>query len=297
MGWVLLLLSCSAPMPQGGEGIVVTTGILGDAVRQIVHNDVPVRVLMGPGVDPHLFKPTPQDVESLQRAACVVAHGLRLEGKMEDILRALARRVPVVFAAERLPGELLRLVGPQTYDPHLWQSVRLWRMVVEQLADTLAVLFPQWGELWRKRARQYGRRLENLDAWVREQVAQIPPQRRLLITMHDAFAYFGREYGLRTVALQGISTTTEFGLRDMIRIADTIVARKVSAVFVESTIPPRLMENVVQMARLRGASVRIAGQLYSDALGAVGSGAETYEGMIRANVESIVRGLRGEMLP
>lgn len=294
---VCLLVGCSTPPSGGRAEIVVTTSILGDAVVAIVQDDVPVRVLMGPGVDPHLFKPTPQDVEALQQARCIVAHGLRLEGRMEEVLRAMGRRVALVFAAELVPVNMLRQLWGQQYDPHLWHSIPLWRLLIERLSDTLAVLFPQWGQQWRERARQYGQRLGELDAWIRTQVEQIPVEQRVLVTLHDAFAYFGREYGLETLALQGISTAAEFGLRDMVRVADTVVRRRLPAVFVESTLPARLMENVVQMARQQGASVRIAGELYSDALGAPGSGAETYEGMVRVNVQRIVSGLRGEVHP
>ncbi len=294
-----LCVLCSCSRPSAGERveIVVTTSILGDAVREIVREDVPVRVLMGPGVDPHLFRPTPQDVEALQQARCIVAHGLRLEGRMQEVFRAMAHRRALIFAAELVPPDVLRQLGERQYDPHLWHSVRLWRMVVERLSDTLAVLFPHWGQQWRQRAQEYGQRLERLDAWIRAQVEQIPQEQRVLVTVHDAFAYFGREYGVETLSLQGISTAAELGLRDMMRVAEVIVRRRLPAVFVESTIPARFMENVVQMARQQGASVRLAGELYSDALGAPGSGAETYEGMMRVNVQRIVDGLRGEVHP
>jgi manganese/zinc/iron transport system substrate-binding protein len=293
---VLSLLGCVRQHELAPE-IVVTTSILGDAVRTIVGNDLPVRVLMGPGVDPHVYKPTVQDLRALQHAACIVAHGLRLEGKAEDVLRSVARQKPVIFAAELLPAEQLRRVGPQQYDPHVWFDIRLWRLVVLRVADTLAMLFPPMGMAWRERARRYAERLDTLDVWVRQQIAQIPPEHRVLVSVHDAFSYLGRAYGLQTVALQGISTAAEFGLNDMVRVAELIVQRRLPAVFTESTTPARLMENVVQMARLRGAPVRIAGELYADALGAAGSGAETYEGMVRRNVELLVRGLAGVTQP
>lgn len=301
IGFVAALLvgigGCTGRVETGRDGIVVTTSILGDAVRALVGSDVPVVVLMGAGVDPHLYKPTPSDVELLQRARCVVAHGLRLEGRMEDVLRALARRKPVLFAAEVLPAEALRRVGPEQYDPHVWFDVRLWKEVVMRLGDTLAVLFPELGQRWRERARRYGERLDTLDAWIRQQVERIPREQRLLVTVHDAFAYFGRAYGLETRALQGISTAAEFGLRDMVQVAELLVERRVRAIFAETTVPVRLVENVARMAQLRGFAVQVAGPLYSDALGAPGSGAETYEGMMRSNVRQIVRGLAGEELP
>ncbi len=296
--WVVLfgVLGC-ARVPGDGEPLVVTTTLLADAVRTIVQEDMPVEVLMGPGVDPHLYKPTAQDGERLQRARAVIAHGLRLEGKMETVLRSLARQKPVIFAAELLPRESLRQVGPEQYDPHVWFDVRLWRELVLRLADTLAALFPQWGTQWRERARQYAQELTRLDQWIRQQLQRIPAQRRVLVTIHDAFAYFGRAYGMETVALQGVSTVAEFGLHDVVRVAELIERRQVPAVFVESTLPARLMDNVVQMVRLRGGSVRIAGELFSDALGAPGSGAETYVGMMQSNVRRIVGGLAGDSLP
>ncbi|MCS6966019.1 MAG: zinc ABC transporter substrate-binding protein [Candidatus Kapabacteria bacterium] len=279
------------------SGIVVTTSILGDVVRTIVREDIPVYVLMGPGIDPHLYKPTLQDVQALQRARCVVAHGLRLEGKMEETLHTLARRTPVLFAAELLPRDSLRAVGPQQYDPHIWFDVGLWREVVLRIADSLAALFPQQRQRWRGRAHRYVQQLDSLDRWIRFQVQQIPPQQRLLVTVHDAFSYFGRAYGLETVALQGISTAAEFGLYDVTRVSQELVRRRVPAVFVESSLPARWMENVVRMARTQGMSVRIAGELYSDALGAPGSGAETYVGMMHTNVMRIVGGLSGGGAP
>ncbi|MCS7176554.1 MAG: zinc ABC transporter substrate-binding protein [Candidatus Kapabacteria bacterium] len=288
-----VLWGCSTERVESAEGVVVTTSILGDAVRAIVQADVPVRVLMGPGVDPHLYKPTLEDVQALQRAACVVAHGLRLEGKMEEVLQEVARRKPVVFAAELAPKDSLRRLAEGVYDPHLWLDVRLWREVVLRVADTLGKLFPERRQRWEQRALQYAQRLDTLDRWVRGQIERIPPQFRLLVTVHDAFSYFGRAYGLETLSLQGISTAAEFGLHDMVRVAEVVVRRRLPAVFTESALPARLMENVVAIARQQGWSVRIGGELFSDALGPSGSGAETYEGMVRKNVGTIVAGLLG----
>lgn len=296
---VALAVGCGGepPAPRGDSlRVVATTGMVGDLVRAVGGAQVQVTTLMGPGVDPHLFKASEGDVRRLAEAEAVFVNGLHLEGKMGEILAKMRVSRPVVAVAEAAPAAERR--SPPEFrgqvDPHLWFDVRLWRATIDPVVAELSRLRPAAAAEFTANGERYRAELAALDAWVEERLATVPPGQRVLVTAHDAFGYFGRRYGWRIVPLQGISTLAEAGLQDVDRVVETVVAAKVPAIFVESSVPRRAIEAVVAGCRARGASVAIGGELYSDALGAADGPAGSYVGMVRANVETIVRALAGE---
>ena len=274
--------------------IVATTGMVGDIAKNVGGERVRVESLMGPGVDPHLYKPTPGDVRTLQDADLIFYNGLHLEGKMSDVLERVGAKQTVVAVADDIPPAQLLLAdkASNTHDPHVWFDVSKWMMATEKGRDALIQFDPTGAELYRANAEKYLAQLKQLDEETRAQIATIPADRRVLVTAHDAFRYFGKAYQIEVEGLQGISTASEVSVRDVSRIVDLLVKRKIKAVFVESSVPKRTVEAVVQGARARGHSVRIGGQLYSDAMGRAGTPEGTYIGMVRANVGTIVGALK-----
>ena len=274
--------------------VLATTTVVADLLRQVGGDRVAIDTLMGPGIDPHGYKATPRDADRLARAELVVASGLHLEGKLGELLAKLGRRARVVAVAEALPRDRLLEVAPGIHDPHVWFDARLWSLVTPVAAEALAALDPSGADTYRQRARDYASRLEGLDEALRARVATIPADRRVLVTAHDAFRYFGRAYGIEVVGVQGTSTESEAGIADINRLVDLIVRRKLPAVFVETSVSDRNVQALQEGARARGQPVVLGGRLYSDSLGGPGSGAETLEAVLAANVETIVAGLAGE---
>lgn len=279
--------------------VVATTGQVADLVRHVGGGRVCVTALMGPGVDPHLYKASAGDVERLRDAEVVFYSGLHLEAKLADVLAQLGARKPTLAVAETFPDASL-LAPPEfagAHDPHVWFDVRLWSLAIAPVAETLAGLDPAHAVEFRTRADAYSRELDDLDTYVRATIATIPSAQRVLITAHDAFNYFGRAYGLEVRGLQGISTATEAGTADVQDLASFIAQRRIPAIFVETSVSPKAIEAVREAVRARGFEVRIGGAVYSDALGDDGTPAGTYAGMIRHNVDTITAALRGEVIP
>lgn len=273
--------------------VVATTTVVADLVRQAAGDRVSIDCLMGPGIDPHGYKATPRDADRLARADLVVASGLHLEGKLGDLLSRLGRRSAVVAVAESLPRDRLLEVAPGLYDPHVWFDARLWSRCPAAVATALAAVDPANAAAYRDNAAGHASRLERLDDDVRARVASIPVERRVLVTAHDAFRYFGRAYGIEVVGVQGTSTESEAGLADINRLVDLIVTRRLPAVFVETSVSDRNVQALREGAAARGQPVAVGGSLYSDSLGGPGSDAQTLEAALRANVETIVAGLGG----
>ena len=273
---------------------VATTGMIADAVRAVGGDRVDVVGLMGPGVDPHLYRASQGDVRRLASADIIFYNGLSLEGRMEEILERMARQKPTVAVSESIPAALL--LEPEgfagQYDPHIWFDVALWKMAVERIRDGLIQVDPEGEAVYRANAEAYLAELDELDAYIRRKVAELPAQSRVLVTAHDAFGYFGRAYGIEVVGLQGISTDTEVGLRDIQNLVAFLIERRIRAVFVESSVPRRALEAVIQGAASRGHTVAIGGELFSDALGEPGTPEGTYAGMMRYNIDTIVAALK-----
>jgi manganese/zinc/iron transport system substrate-binding protein len=294
---MLLLPGCGGSAQDDGRLRVVTTvGMITDIVERVGGDRVSVTGLMGPGVDPHLYKASAGDVRRLAAAQVIFYNGLHLEAAMAEVLREMDGRIRTRAVAEAVPRERL-LTPPEwqgQFDPHVWSDVSLWIYAVEAVAETLSEVEPEGSETFRANARALQAELDELDAWVREQVARVPEPRRILITAHDAFNYFGQAYGFRVEGLQGLSTVAEAGTGDVQRLADLIAREGIPAIFVESSIPRRNIEAVRAAVRARGAAVEIGGILFSDAMGDPGTPEGTYPGMIRHNVRTIVEALAGD---
>jgi len=296
VGMFLAGCSASTASPESRLRVVATTGPLGDAIVRVGGEHVRVDVLMGPGVDPHLFMASEGDVNLLQQADVLFYNGLFLEAQIADVLRQIGERKPSVAVAERIDPALL-LVGPDSsgeYDPHVWFDVPLWKQVVETVSATLAEVDAANAGAYRANADIYLQELEELHRYVQERAAELPAERRVLITAHDAFHYFGRAYGFEVRGLQGISTATEAGTADVRALADFIAQRQIPAIFIESSVPVRNVEAIQAAVAARGAAVEIGGELYSDALGGAESAGATYIGMMRHNIDTIVDALKDE---
>jgi manganese/zinc/iron transport system substrate-binding protein len=265
-----------------------------DLAQRIGGDRVRVIGLMGPGVDPHYYKASQGDLAKLDRADVIFYNGLSLEGKMQDIFGKMARIKRIVAVADAIDkADLLQpdeLEGH--YDPHIWFDVSLWSKTIDPVVRALSEIDSEGAESYQRNGDSYRKELYSLDAWVTEQIEQIPIGQRVLITAHDAFGYFGQAYGIEVMGLQGISTVAEYGVNDVTRLVDFISERKIRAIFVESSVPERSIEAVRQGCLQRGHTVSIGGTLFSDAMGGQGSGADTYVGMVRSNVETVVGALR-----
>lgn len=293
---VLLASGCTARSlpPQAAVArprVVATTTVVADLVRQVAGDRVVVECLMAAGIDPHSYRPTPRDADRLATADLVVASGLRLEGKLADILERFARSRPVVSVGDALPADSLIAVGATGVDPHVWFDARLWARGAPVVANALAAVDAQHADEYRANAEAYAARLATLDDRLRMRVATIPESRRVLVTAHDAFRYFGRAYGIEVVGVQGTSTESEAGLADINRLVDLVVSRGIPAVFIETSVSDRSVAAIREGARARGHDVRLGGMLYSDSLGSVESGGGTLEAALESNVESIVTAL------
>jgi manganese/zinc/iron transport system substrate-binding protein len=274
---------------------VVTVGMIADVVRIVGGDRVQVRALMGAGVDPHLYKPGEDDVRALAEADIIFYNGLNLEGKMGDLFVKMAARKPTVAVTEDIPPSELREPPEMEghYDPHVWFDVKLWMHAVRRIQRALSEKDPAGADGYRSRAEAYLKELDALDAEVRAKIAEIQPAgRRVLITAHDAFGYFGRAYGIRVEGLQGISTAADIGPADIKRLVDIIVENKVKAIFVESSIPDRNIKAVQAACRARGHDVGIGGSLFSDAMGDDGTPEGTYVGMVRHNARTVAEALK-----
>jgi len=274
---------------------VATTGQVADVVKNAGRDRVEVKALMGPGVDPNLYKPTAGDVDALNSADIIFYNGLELEGRMTDLFVKMARSgKPTVAVAEDVPEDLLREpVGFEgKYDPHVWFDPALWKYAVGRVAAELARLDPASKDLYQQNSAAYLKQLEELDAYIRAQAATVPESARVLITAHDAFGYFGQAYGFEVKGLQGISTAAEASPRDVRDLARFICERGIKAIFVESSAPRETIEAVQAAAKAAGCAVGIGAELFSDAMGNEGTPEGAYIGMLRYNIDAIVNALR-----
>ncbi|HYH10983.1 MAG TPA: zinc ABC transporter substrate-binding protein, partial [Thermomicrobiales bacterium] len=277
--------------------VTTTVGMVADAVRNVGGDRVDVAALMGPGIDPHLYTPGASDIEALSEADIIFYVGLELEGRMGETLEGVSRMdIPTIAVGESVPED--QLLASQQYenapDPHIWFSVPLWKLAVDAVRDALIEHSPDDAETFETNAAAYQEQLDELDAYVREQAETVPEELRVLVTAHDAFGYFGEEYGFEVRGIQGISTSTEAGAGDIQDLADFIAERQIPAIYVESSVPPSTIEALQEACRSRDWDVQIGGQLFSDAMGEDGTPEGTYIGMVTHNIDTIVGGLTGE---
>ena len=294
---IVLVPSCEQQDKGNKEDqvdIVATIGMIAD-IAQIVGGDhAKVTALMGPGIDPHLYKASAGDVSRLSNADIIFYNGLHLEAKMSEVLENRCRAAP--------KRSLLRtaLIGqccshpPEykgAYDPHVWFDVTLWKKAVGAVRDTLVEVDAKNAEDYQRNSGDYLAKLDKLHQYVQTQAARLAHNQRVLVTAHDAFNYFGKAYGFEVRGLQGISTATEAGAADIQALADFIAQVRIPAMFVETSVSPRNIEAVRAAVKSRGFDVKIGGQLFSDAMGAAGTPEGTYIGMIRHNIDTIVESL------
>ena len=297
LGLLGACLPAAAPLAASAAAkkltVVATTGMLGDAIGEIAGERVAVTALMGSGVDPHTYRQTRSDIARLTRADLVVCHGLRLEAQLETLLRDIGRRKPVVALAEAIPRE--RLLSdeehPQYLDPHVWMDPALWRIVVEAARDALVKADGAGRSDYEAGASRYLAELSALEQRCRTLLEQVPTESRVLVTAHDAFRYFGRAHGYEVLGIQGVSTESEAGLRRVEELVNTLVERRITAVFVETSVPDQNIRALIEGAAARGHRVTIGGELYSDAMGAPGTKEGTYLGMIEHNAATISKAL------
>lgn len=298
LSWVLFGLLCSqlAVAKDTGYTITATIGMIGDVVAEVAGDRAEVKTLLNSGVDPHLYKPTRSDVITLQQSDVVFYHGLNLEGKMEDVFKRIQKRGKAVFGVGNL------LLSEKTYalekeehyfDPHIWMDVRAWQKVTAIIAECLIEYDPEGAAIYRANANAYQAELEKLHQYAKESFASIPRSQAVLITAHDAFQYLGRAYGIQVKGVQGISTESETGLHDLEKKISFVVQNQIPAIFVESSVSDKNIRALIEGAAAQGHRLKIGGELFSDAMGAVGTYAGTYIGMIDHNVTTIVEALGG----
>lgn len=299
----IFLTACGPAVAQSADDLserpiraIATTGMVADLVQNVGGERVQVTGLMGPGVDPHLFTPSERDVISLADADVIFYNGLHLEAQMAEVFERMEGRRRTVAVTDSI--DRTRLSSPPefqgNYDPHVWFDVSMWINAIETVRDALSEMDPAHADIYQANAERYAAQLEDLHRYVQSQAARIPPEKRVLITAHDAFYYFGKAYGFEVRGLQGISTATEAGTADVQALADFIAERQIPAVFVESSVPPRTIEAVQAAVRARGFDVQIGGELFSDAMGTAGTPEGTYIGMVRHNIDTITSALLGE---
>lgn len=272
--------------------VVATTTMLYDLAVQLGGDKVTVFGLMGSGVDPHQYRASAGDIAKMQGADMVVYNGLHLEGKMGDVFASLdGGEKKAVCASDGIDEELL-IINDGIPDPHIWFDVSLWKEAAKTVEKGICEIDPENAEYYESRLNSYLNELEELDGYVKEKVKEIPEDKRVLITAHDAFGYFGKAYGFEVRGLQGISTVSEAGAADVSRLADFIADNGIKAVFVESSLPVKNIEALIEAVRARGFETALGGLLYSDSVGDRESGTDTYINAFKYNIDAISEGLK-----
>ena len=281
---------------EGRLSIVATTGMIADTARAIGGELVEVKALMGPGVDPHAYRQTRTDILAMRRADLILWNGLYLEAQMEEVLGDLSGLVPVRAVAESIPAEqrIAHDDYADRFDPHVWMDPALWREVAFVIRDAMSEAAPHDAAAFTANAEAYTAELDVLASYANDVLGSVPEKRRVLLTAHDAFNYFGRAYGYEVIGIQGISTESEAGLNRITELVNLLVDRGIAAVFVESSVSDRSIRALIEGAAAEGHEVRIGGELYSDAMGSPGTYEGTYVGMIDHNATVIATALGGE---
>lgn len=293
-----LLPGCNdAPGSAGGPyRVVATVGMIADIVREIAGPLAEVDGLIGEGVDPHLYKPTATDVKAMQAADLVFYNGLLLEGKMTDILVKLASSGKRVHAVtEGIAGEAGYVLSGEDdhHDPHVWMDVKGWIAATKVVEDALVAYDTPNATAYQANAATYRARLETLDQYAKTSITSIPEAQRVLVTAHDAFQYLSRAYGIEVRGIQGMSTESEAGVKDIETLVSFLVEREIPAVFVESSVSDKNVRALLEGASAKGHTVVIGGELFSDAMGSAGTYEGTYLGMIDHKITTITRALGG----
>ena len=288
------------PVRYAGEGpytVITTTAMIADIVNNVAGDRAEVKSLMGAGVDPHLYRPTRSDIAAMLDADVVFYNGLNLEGKMSDAFVKVAGSGRPVYAITELLDDAY-LLEPEDFqghfDPHVWMDPNGWAKAAEVVIIKLAEFDSAYADRYRSNGEAYLKQLRELDQYARERLATIPQERRVLVTAHDAFNYFARAYNLEVRGIQGISTDSQIGVRQIEELAELLASRKIGAVFTETSVSDKNILALIDGAGRRGHQVALGKPLFSDAMGPLGTYEGTYIGMIDHNITSIVRALGGE---
>jgi len=279
----------------GQMNVVCTTGMVGDLVRQVGGDRVKVTTLMIEGVDPHLFKPTRDDVARILKADLVFYSGLHLEGRMEETFEKLSSKGKSITPVTSEIPEALLLKEGAVVDPHVWMNPALWASCTKTVSDSLGKKDPEGAAIYAANATRYATQLQSLETTLRSLIATIPDDQRVLITAHDAFQYFAKATGLTVMSVQGLSSSSEAGVADINRLVDAIVTHRIPAVFIESTLSEKNIRAVMEGAASRGFEVKLGGMLFADSMGKAGTPEGTYIGMIEHNVTTITQALGGRI--
>ena len=293
--FVIFLVACKAPTKSSGKlKVVVTTSMLTDLVKNIGGDLIDLQGLMGAGVDPHLYKASEGDVSKLFNADVIFYNGLHLEGKLVAVFEKMDTQKTTVALGEFLAKE--GLIGSDyfasNYDPHVWFNIQYFKEFSDKVTSVLSEKDPKNAASFTANNLAFQQKLDLLHTAVVNTIATLAPEKRILVTAHDAFNYFGKAYGFKVVGLQGLSTATEAGVQDVQKLSEYIIANKVKAIFIESSVPRRTIEALQEAVLSKGHQVSIGGSLYSDALGDGGSVEGTYVGMFFYNIKTIVNALQ-----
>ncbi|MBU2926887.1 metal ABC transporter solute-binding protein, Zn/Mn family [Winogradskyella psychrotolerans] len=292
----LTFTACKEASKSNGKlNIVTTTTMITDLVQNIGGDMVNVQGLMGSGVDPHLYKASEGDVNKLVNADIIFYNGLHLEGKLVEVFEKMESQTKTPIAlADALDKNTL--IGSEyfasNFDPHVWFDINYFKQFAEKAATILSEKNPENADKFEKNKNTYLVKLETLQTKIKQTIETLPEEKRVLVTAHDAFNYFGKAYGFEVVGLQGISTATEAGVQDVQKLAAFIIEKKIKAIFIESSVPKRTIEALQASVKSKGHDVKIGGTLYSDALGSSGTVEGTYIGMFEYNVNTIVNALK-----
>lgn len=295
--FTMLFVACKPREKEGNKKftVVTTTTMITDLVKKIGGNAIEIKGIMGAGVDPHLYKASAGDLTKLSNADLIVYNGLHLEGKLVDVFEKMNQIGKKTIALGTLLSSK-QIINSKAFvsshDPHIWFSVQNWIAITNKLVEELKKIDPTNAEVYVQNGDAYVKRLEVLDTELKAKIAELPIEKRILVTAHDAFSYFGKAYDFKVVGLQGLSTATEAGVKDVQRISDFIIENKVKAVFIESSVPKRTVEALQASVNSKGQEVEIGGELFSDALGNLSEETGTYIGMFRYNVATIVNALK-----
>ncbi len=289
-------IGCKNTSEENGKiKVVTTTTMLTDLVKNIGGDAVKVEGLMGAGVDPHLYKASEGDVSKLHNADIIFYSGLHLEGKLVDVFEKMEKQnKKTISLGESLHKDdlIASKLFASNYDPHVWFNIQFFKQFAQKITEVLSEENPENANLFKENNKAYQEKLDVLEAEIKQTIETLPKEKRILVTAHDAFNYFGNEYGFEVVGLQGISTATEAGVQDVQRLSDFIIKNNIKAIFIESSVPRRTIEALREAVLSKKHDVTIGGSLYSDALGNQGTEEGTYIGMFKYNVKTIVDALK-----
>lgn len=277
--------------------VVSSIAQLGEPLAAITGGCTQVKNLLGSGTDPHLYRLSRADVLQMHKANLVMNLGLHLELQMQPILDDMSLFKDVHSVGDMIPARRLLEVSPLVFDPHLWMDPLLWLHVITIASHQVIKSYPECKKTIIAGLKDYTKKIHDLDSDAQKAFQAIPAESKVLVTSHDAFGYFGKKYGIKVLAIQGISTDRQISIRRISRLVDFLVENKIEVVFVESSVNPRDMNAVIEGAANQGYKIDIGGTLYSDAMGASGTKEGTYIGMFKHNMRTILNAWKVEDHP